>query len=300
MFFAKLRSAKYFWGKKMKNQLKAVVLTVGMLAAGQASATTWNLAGSTPSADVTTTAYSNTGGANNSTSTASNAATQTIETANWLGQSQGYGGIANNDGYYTNPNTGVTTRGSGCPSGSNLTYCDNLDAIGGTPEHAIDNAQRYDMALLNFGASVVKLSSVNLSWIQSDSDLTVLAFTGAGAFNENTMLKGLTYDKLTSNGWTVVGNTVGSSSTYTQAINGAGVASSYWLIGAFNPLVSSAGASMSGGFDYVKLSSVVGTTCPPGSTGGTGGCGSNKAPEPGSLALMGVGLLGLLRLRKRR
>uniref|UniRef100_Q47EP1 Ice-binding protein C-terminal domain-containing protein n=1 Tax=Dechloromonas aromatica (strain RCB) TaxID=159087 RepID=Q47EP1_DECAR len=274
----------------MKNQLKAVVLAVSLLVVGEASAVTWNLTGAVPSTGVTISGVANTGGIDTSASSANNGATQTIRDATWVGQTNM--GTTASPVYY-----GGITNADACSSGS---YCDLNEGV--NPEHAIDNEQRYDMALLNFGASVVKLTSVGLSWISGDSDLTVLAFTGTGTFNVDTMLKGLTYDKLTANGWTVVANTNGTSSTYTQSFNTAGnIASSYWLIGAFNPLVASATGTNTGGFDYVKLSTVSGTVCAAGSTAGTAGCGStNKAPEPGSLALMGVGLIGLLRLRKRR
>lgn len=276
-------------GQEMKKQLKAVVLAVGVLGLGQASASTWNLTGATPTAGVTISGVANTGGTDTAPSSANNGATQTIQDANWVGNTNL--GTVSSPVYY-----GGITNADKCTAGS---YCDLSEGV--SPEHAIDNEQRYDMALLSFGSSVVKLNSVSLSWIRSDSDLTVLAFTGTN-FDATTMLKGLTYDKLTANGWAIVANTAGNSGTYNQSFNTSGaVASSYWLIGAYNPLVASASGTNTGGFDYIKLSKVSGDVCAAGSTAGTAGCGSsNKAPEPGSLALMGVGLLGLLRCRKRR
>lgn len=255
----------------MKNQLKALTGIVALALAGQAYAVTnWGLASNygTISGGVTVTALSNTSGTNDLAGAANNGATQTIQGATWNNQ---WGGIYNADA---------------CSSGS---YCDLNENI--SPEHAVDNNQRYDMALLSF-SSVVKLTQMRLGWYSNDSDVTVMAYTGAGAPS----LVGKTYGQLAAalSGWTVVGN-YSNIGTLTANINAGGVFSSYWLIGAYNPLVSGSntGSMLSDGFDYVKLASVSG--CVQGSTG----CNPpSKVPEPGSLALMGIGLLGLMRMRK--
>ncbi|MBK8120481.1 MAG: PEP-CTERM sorting domain-containing protein [Sulfuritalea sp.] len=84
-----------------------------------------------------------------------------------------------------------------------------------------------------------------------------------------------------------------------NAINTANVYSSYWLIGAYNPLAGTDNGFTATGIDYVKLASVTGVVC----VGGTGpNCGTppSQVPEPGSLALVGFALMGMVGLRKRR
>lgn len=259
----------------MKNQLKVMSAVIALALAGQVSAaTTWTLGSNygTISGGVTVSAVSNTGGTDTFSSSANNGATQTIQSATWTNT---WGGIYNADA---------------CSSGS---YCDLNETV--NPEHSIDNNQRYDMALLSF-SSAVKLAQLKLGWFSGDSDVTVMAYTGSGVPS----LIGKTYAELANlaSGWALIGNYSNVGSTNPAAINAGGVFSSYWLIGAYNPLVggSTTGAMLTDGYDYVKLASVTGCVS------GTVGCTppSNNAPEPGSLMLMGAGLLGLLRLRKAR
>ena len=241
------------------------------------------------SAGVTVSGVSNTGGVDDAASTANNAALQTIQSATWVGS---YGGVFNADG---------------CASGA---YCDVGDLTGNAPEHSIDNDQRYDMALLSFTGLKKKITDVKIRWAQNDSDISVLAYTGSGDPTANGNLFGKTYDLIKNlNGWTVIGNyaNVCTGITGTNAalgcgtnvaINAGGVFSSYWLIGAYNPLAAGDAGYTTGaaGFDYVKLGAVTGCTS------GDANCGQSAGtvPEPGSLALFGAALVGMISLRRRQ
>ena len=248
----------------MNNQLKIMCAALALLAAGQVSAsTTWTL-NNTKGTGVTVSAYSNTGGADNTT----------LEKGTWANYKDGSGkylglGITNNDAY-----SGDTNEGK-------------------SPEHSIDNEQRYDMALLTF-SELVKLTDLKLGWTTNDSDVTVMAYKGSG----KPTLIGKTFSELVGLGWDSIGN-YSDVGTTTKSINDKGVFSSYWLIGAYNPLANPGGGEVTVNgektYDYIKLASVSGCSAkelgctPP----------SNDAPEPGSMALFGLGLLGLVYQRKR-
>ncbi|MES2370566.1 MAG: exosortase-dependent surface protein XDP1 [Pseudomonadota bacterium] len=193
-----------------------------------------------------------------------------------------------------NGSSGLGVRNNDCSGFANCTGGGSDTNEGLSPEHAIDNNGRTDSILFSF-TDKVNLTSFSAGWVSTDSDFTVLAYTGAG---NPASLTNQTYAGLLSNGWSLIGNFLAGSSTGAHDFANS-TYSSYWLIGALNTMVG--GDSTKAGNDYFKLISLAGCTCdnaPPGTPGcSTGGGG---VPEPGTLLLMGAGLLGLTRFKARR
>lgn len=151
-----------------------------------------------------------------------------------------------------------------------------------------------NVIVLKFSSAVI-LDKVTLGWALNDADLTVMAYTGAGT--PTTFLAGKTASNLTtggaSAGWSLVQNVgdtspdtafAASGSNISYGLNAGGVASSYWLISAYNS--SFGGGALDSLVDYAKLLSVTTRDVA-------------KVAEPGSVALAGMALLALWSTRRR-
>jgi len=171
-----------------------------------------------------------------------------------------------------------------------------------SPQHSMDNnLNGIDLIQLNFGTDTV-LESIGLGWYQTDSDVSVYRYVaGTGT---TTDITGLTTGTLSSKGWELVGNyanlntTWSSSNTSSDAtvvapnsVNAEGLSSSWWLISAYTG--TSTIGNLDPGDDYMKVLAVAtrAPSTPP---------DDNKVPEPGTLALMGVAIMGFVASRRRK
>lgn len=191
-----------------------------------------------------------------------------------------------------NGSSGLGVKNNDCGASPCTGSGDTNEGI--SPEHAVDNDQRRDAILFSFSGDEVNLSSVNFGWVSGDSDFSVYAFTGAGVANPD----GLTYTDaaMALAGWELVGHFGSNGSAGTKTINDATpVYSSHWLIGALN-------TTNDYYIDAFKLLKVTGTTCTdnPNGTGCGNGTPNTGVPEPGTLLLLGAGLLGLTRMTRRK
>ncbi len=125
-------------------------------------------------------------------------------------------------------------------------------------------------------SSAIDLNKVTVGYISGDSDITVLAYTGAGT----PTLAGNTYSSLTSQGWTFVGHYTDLALNTATAVNPTNIAAQYWLIGTYIPAWGTTTYSTEN--DYVKLLALYGDK-PPG-----------RVPEPNAALLLGLALVGRL------
>ncbi|MDA9982392.1 PEP-CTERM sorting domain-containing protein [Gammaproteobacteria bacterium] len=187
---------------------------------------------------------------------------------------------------------------------------------GTSPEDGVDNDERFDMVLFDFGHQLVDLSQITLGSWQQDADISVLAYignldptddTGADyigdreAWWNSDLIKD---EDLTSHGWSLIGNhdvdntdptNPAQFSPATADINSGGTASSYWLISAYNPVFGGSctpanSYCQSDYEDYFQIQALAGDVRGE----------FSQVPEPTTLLLMGIGLVGLGFARRRR
>lgn len=170
----------------------------------------------------------------------------------------------------------------------------NAKEDGSSPNHSMDNAGYTDFLSLNF-TKAVTLTSLSIGWYSTDSDISILRYTGTTA----PTISGKTVGNLVSSGWELVGHYANLHNDNMTPIRTVDIsnasASSWWIVSAYNSSYGAAttayGGSTSGldgGNDYVKLLQVAGTVP-----------NDNKTPEPGSMLLLGMGLVGMIALRRR-
>ncbi len=169
----------------------------------------------------------------------------------------------------------------------------------GSPNHSLDNGGNTDVMLLSF-TSAVALSSVSIGWSQTDSDISVLRYTGATV----PTILGATTPSLLTSGWQLVGNyanVTGVTSASTgnptgvTSVNSTNLASSWWLISAYNAGYGasagdprSATTGLDAGNDYIKVLAVAGT---PATT--------TRVPEPASVPLVALAFAAMAWVSRR-
>lgn len=172
---------------------------------------------------------------------------------------------------------------------------DNQAESSTSPNHSMDNYGTTDLLAFSFQQSV-DLDSITIGWSYSDSDISLLAYTGT-VNGTAPSVQGKSVSQLLGSGWSVVGHYADLVVDQAKSVNQSDTNSKWWLVSSYN---ASYGTSTSGsttglsfGNDYIKinkLSATTVTTVPP---------PPSQVPEPGSLALFAAAMLGLYGVRRR-